>query len=115
MTKQNPNTWKCTYKITKVTSGYKVVELQEDSSLFARMMVVCTSRPDINLQEAIGTYKLSIVPRSMYAADGTILRCAMKINHMHILEQLHADVAPTTITDTDGDIAEVDNDWSWPW
>jgi hypothetical protein len=108
--KQNLNTWKCTDKTTNVTAGDK---LQEDISLFASMMVVCKSRPEINLQEAIGTHELSIVPRSMYASDGTMLRCAKKSNQMHILEQLHADVEHTT--NTDGDIAEVDNDWSWPW
>jgi hypothetical protein len=46
----------------------------------------------------------------MFAADGTMLRCAMKNNLMHILEQLHADVEPTTHTDRDGNIAEVDDD-----
>jgi hypothetical protein len=42
----------------------------------------------------------------MFAADGTMLTCTMT-HHMHILEQLSADVEPTTDTDTDGNIAEV--------
>jgi hypothetical protein len=46
----------------------------------------------------------------MFAADGTMLHCAMKSNLMHILEQLPADVEPTTDTDTDGNIAEVDDE-----
>jgi hypothetical protein len=60
MKKLNLNTWKSTNKETKVTTGDKVIELQEDISLFARMMVVCKSRPEINLQEAIGTHEFSI-------------------------------------------------------
>jgi hypothetical protein len=46
----------------------------------------------------------------MFAADRTMLRCAMKSNLMHILEQLPADVEHTTGIDTDGNIAEVDDE-----
>ena len=33
------------------------VELNEDRSLFARMLVVCKSRPDINVKESIGKHE----------------------------------------------------------
>jgi len=39
----------------------KVIKIQEDRSLFSRMMVVCTRRPDIDLKEAIGQYEFSVV------------------------------------------------------
>ena len=77
MKKQKLLTWKTTGKKTKMTVGNKVVELQEDRSLFARMMMVCKSRPEIDLQEAVGVYEFSIVPRSLFAADGTMLHCSI--------------------------------------
>ena len=33
----------------KVSSAGQIVELQEDRKLFARMMVICKSRPDIDI------------------------------------------------------------------
>ena len=54
MKKQKLLTWKTTGKKTKVSVDNKVVELQEDRCLFARMMMVCKSRPEINKAEAVG-------------------------------------------------------------
>ena len=65
MKKQKLLTWKTTGKKTKVTVDSKVVELQEDRCLFARMMMVCKSRPEINIVEAIGVFEFSLVPRSL--------------------------------------------------
>ena len=66
----------------------KVIELKEDRSLFARMMVVCKSRPEIDIKEAVGLYEFSVVPRSMFAADGTMFHCSTKSALMDILEKL---------------------------
>ena len=67
------------------------MELKEDRSLFARMLVVCKSTPNINLKESIGKYEFSVVPRSLFAADGTMLHCSMKSKLMTILEKLPLD------------------------
>ena len=50
-------TWKTSAKVVKVTVADKIVELQEDRSLFARMMMVCKSRPEINIKETVGQYE----------------------------------------------------------
>ena len=47
MKKRWLNTWKSFRKTIKVTSGEQVVELKEDRSLFACMLVVCKSKPTI--------------------------------------------------------------------
>lgn len=47
---------------------------------------VCKVRPEMNFKEAIGRYEFSVVPRSMFAADGTNLHCSMKSKLMAILE-----------------------------
>lgn len=59
-------------KKTKVTVENKVVELQEDRYIFAHMMMICKSRPEINIPEAVGVYGFSFVPRSLFTADGSM-------------------------------------------
>ena len=49
------------------------------------MMVICKRRPEINIKEDVGTYKFRVAPRSMFAADGTLLHCPAKSALMHIL------------------------------
>ncbi|KAL9981410.1 hypothetical protein ACROYT_G010111 [Oculina patagonica] len=70
----------------KVSSAGQIVELQEDRNLFARMMVICKSRPEIDIQEAVGTYEFTVVQRSMFATDGEMLHCPTKSSLMPILE-----------------------------
>ena len=58
------------------------------------MMLVCKSQLDIDSQEAVRTYEFSLVPRSMFAADGTMPRCSStcKSALMNILEKLLVDL-----------------------
>ena len=37
----------------------KVVELKEDRSLFARLMMASKSRPDVDIKEAVDLYEFS--------------------------------------------------------
>ena len=97
MKKRKLLTWKPTGKKTKVTAKNKIVELRGDWCLFARMLMVCHSRPEINLQEAIGMYEFSLVPRSLFAADGTMLHCSTKSALMGLIEK----EAPAAATSSD--------------
>ena len=81
-------TWKTCGKKVKLKVDEKVLELKEDRSLFARMSVVSKSRKDINLEEIIGKYELSVVPRSLFTADGQLLPSQGKSKLMSILESL---------------------------
>ena len=91
MKKQKLSTWKTAGKKVKVRDENNTVELSEDRNLFARMMAVCKTRPDIDIKEAVGTYKFSMVPRSLFAADGTLLHCSCKSALMDLLEKLPLD------------------------
>ena len=91
MKKRALHTWKEAGKKTKITTGNKTVELQEDRSLFARMLVVSKSRTEINLADTIGQYEFSVVPRSLFAADGTMLPCSAKSDLMKIIENIPTD------------------------
>lgn len=55
------------------------------------MMVICKSCPEIDIKEAVGVYEFSVVPRSMFAADGKMLHCSAKSALMGILEKLPND------------------------
>ena len=88
MKKRQLKTWRSAGMKMKITAGDKFVELQEDRSLFARMLVISKSRSEINLRETIATYEFSVVPRAMFEADGTMLHCSTKSNLTAILENL---------------------------
>ena len=89
MKKNKLQTWKSMAKKIKTPCTVETVELQEKKrNLFARMTVICKSRPEIDIKEAFGTYEFRVVPRSMFAAGGTMLQCPAKSALMHILEKL---------------------------
>ena len=85
--KARPSNLKKATKKTKIFVNKKILKLKEDRCLFARLMMVCQSRPEINLQEAIGTYELSQMPRSLFAADGEMLHCLTKSTLMTLIEK----------------------------
>ena len=68
-------TWKTTLIETKLKVGDTTVEVKEDRGIFARMLIVANSRPEISLEGTIGTYELSVVPRALFAADGSMNHC----------------------------------------
>ena len=87
MKKRKLLTWKSIGKKAKLIVNNVIVELQEDRSLFARMMMVCQTRPEINVQEAVGMYEFTVVPRALFAADGSMLHCPNKSALMSLLEK----------------------------
>ena len=70
--------------------GSKFVELKEDRALFARLLVVSKTR-DIDLQHNVGLYEFSVVPRALFAPDGSLLHMSSKSELIHILSSLPAD------------------------
>ena len=65
----------------------KMVELKEDRAIFLWMMI-CKACPEIDIKVAVGKYEFSIVPRSMFVADGTMLHCSSTSTLMSILEKM---------------------------
>ena len=87
-----------------------MVESQEEGHLFARVMVVSKSIPEEDLKSAIGQYEFSMVPRSLFAPDGTMLHCSTRTSLMKILEKLSGEsqqrtnAAPWTSVDDRMDV-----------
>ena len=95
MTKRKLKTWAAMAKVCKVKTKHenKLIELSADRALFCRMIIKARFRRDINLQEVIGTYELSVVPRSLFAPDGTMLHCQQKSVLADILFDMQNDIA----------------------
>ena len=70
-----------------MTVDNKLVELQEDRCLFARMMMVWKSRTEIKIAEAVEVYEFSLVPRSLFASDGSMLHCSTKSALVNAIEK----------------------------
>ena len=87
MRKMKVKTWPSSCKVIKMKAAVKVVELKEDRSLFAQLMMICKSRPEVDIKKAIAL-EFSVDPRSLSAPDGTMLHCPCKSALMHILEKL---------------------------
>ena len=75
----------CLFKNAYETISNNVLELKEDRVLFA--IIIANSRTDMHLQECLSNYELSIVPRLLFPADGTMLHCSAKSKLMDILER----------------------------
>ena len=91
--------WRSNGKKLRVSLKDEFVELQEDRNLFARLMMVAKSRPEIDNKEAIGQHKFSVVPRSLFANGGTMFRCSIKCALLRILEKTHESL-DTSSTET---------------
>lgn len=85
-----------------------VMELKEDRNLFARCAIICKDRPDVNIKEAVGKFEFTVVPRSMFAPDGTMLHCSTKSNLLHILEEMKDASMTTECTPAEHKVCVVD-------
>ena len=90
---------------TKVKFGDKVVKLREDRQFLGRCLIVQEARPEIvpKLEDMIGNYELSVVPRSLFAADGSLLLPYDKASIIHAVEA----AKQHPLTDVAGQISSV--------
>ena len=80
--------WNGASKVIKVKTkaAQEAQEFSADRAWFGRMFVVGKSRRDVNLKHVIGKYELSIIPRSMFAQDDSMLHCSCKSALLDVLE-----------------------------
>ena len=73
---------------SKIKVGDKVIKLREDRELIGRCLIIIQSRPGLlpRLEDTIGSYEMSVMPRSMFSPDGTLLLTADKASLMHTIE-----------------------------
>ena len=85
------------YSITKVKE--KLIELREERDLLARFAIVLRTREDIDLRQAIGTYKFCAVPRSLCSPDGLLLAYD-KFKVMHAIKELALNLSSGEVDDS---------------
>ena len=88
MTKKKLGTFKTANAITEFQKGDKVVKIKEERELLQRLLVISRSRPELNLKVWIGKYEFGVVPRSLFASDGSLLLAYDKAKILHHLENL---------------------------
>ena len=72
----------------------KTVDLKETKALYGKLMVLARSSRDINQKKAIGNHEFTLIPRALFAPDGTILPCLNKSKLIHLLNKLATAVPP---------------------
>lgn len=71
-----------------------MVTLKEERNLLQRFVIIARKRTDLDLQDCIGEYEFGVVPRSLFAADGSILLEKQKSKVVTLLRnQASADIA----------------------
>ena len=68
--------------------GDKVIKLKEERELLGRFLIIQASRPELvpKLEETIGNFEMSVVPRALCAVDGSLYIPADKSSLMHAIE-----------------------------
>ena len=93
-----------------------VIKLREDRQLLARFLVIQQSRPELvpKLPTTIGDYEMSVLPRSLFASDGSLLIPTDKSSFMHAIEEQNAIDEPEELSDRNAELqgyeVEVDPD-----
>ena len=65
----------------------KLVQLKEEKKLMTKFIIASRKREDINLPYYFGTNKFSVIPRSLFRPDGTMLLDTDKSTVMHEIEK----------------------------
>jgi hypothetical protein len=89
MTKRKLGTFKSANAMLEVRAGEKLVKIKEERGLLQRFVVISRSRPELDLKDCIGTYEFGVVPRSLFASDGSMLLAYDKAAILHHLESLN--------------------------
>ena len=83
MTKKKFKTFKTSDAIIEINAGGKLVKIKEERGLLQRLIVISKIRPQLVLKECIGTYEFGVVPRPLFASDGTVLLAYDKAKILH--------------------------------
>ena len=74
-------------KKTKFKVADQIVELKSERSLFARLVIVAKSRPEIDIKDSIGKFEFTTFPRSLFDGSGNLLATTNKSQLLSIIEK----------------------------
>ena len=84
--KRNLKTFRDVAKSIKKKEREKVVQLKEERTLLSRFLIAARKRTELDLEETIGNYEFSVVPKSMFGQDGEPLLSSDKAKILHAIE-----------------------------
>ena len=70
---QKKNTFSANNKIATVSVNREIIRIKEERKLMTRFVVASRLRPEIDLSYYLGNYEFSVVPRSLFLPDGSVL------------------------------------------
>ena len=88
ITKKKLKTFRTANATIEINAGGKLVKIKEERGLLQRLIVISRSRSQLDLKKCIGMYEFGVVPRSLFASDGTVLLAYDKAKILHHLELL---------------------------
>ena len=91
MKRKNIGTFKSANEVSDMKAGDKLIKIKEELGLLQRFIVAARSRPDLDLKECIGKYEFGLIPRSLFASDGSLLSAYDKAKALNHLEALIKD------------------------
>ena len=91
MKRRNIGTFKNANAVSDMKAGDKLIKIKEERGLLQRFIVAARSRPDLDLKECIGKYEFRLIPRSLFASDGSLLLAYDKAKVLNHLEALIKD------------------------
>ena len=84
--KRNLETFRDVVKSIKKKEGEKVAQLKEERTLLSRFLIAARKRTELNLEEMIGSYEFSVVPKLIFGKDGEPLLSYDKAKILHAIE-----------------------------
>ena len=88
MKKRKMPTFADTSKSFKTKVDDKIVEIKEEKRLLAKFVIASRRRDDIDLPAYFGRFEFTVVPRSMFRQDGSLLLGTDKATVMHEIENM---------------------------
>jgi len=98
LTKRKLPSFQSANKVVKVKVKNKEIILKEQALLMTRMMISARKRPEVDLEALLGRHEFSVVPRSMFESDGSLLLDSKKSILMDQIEEK----IPPMIDDAEG-------------
>ena len=68
-----------TRKTLKSKVEGKVIQLKEEKSLFSRFLITSRKRPELDLEDCLGNFEFSVVPKALFSTDGEPLLSTGKV------------------------------------
>ena len=91
MKRRNIGTFKSANAVSDMKAGDKLIKIKEERGPLQRFIVATRSRPDLDLKECIGKYEFGLIPRSLFASDGSLPLAYDKAKVLNHLEALIKD------------------------